>query len=50
MLTDVEILEYWEEGGVDQRRLPISTEKEKVLGFVILGRDAGEANPSFPGS
>ena len=49
MLTDVEIHVHWEESGVNQRRLPISA-KEKVLGVVVLGRNAGEANPSFHGS
>ena len=50
MLTNVEISAYWDEGSVDQRRLSVSTKEEEVLVVVILGRNAGEADPSFSGS
>ena len=50
MLTNVEIAAYWEKSGVDQRRLPVPTEEEEMLGVIILRRNGGEANPSFSGS
>ena len=50
MLTNVEIPTYWEESSVDQGRLPVSTKEEVVFGVVILGRNTGEADPTFSGS
>ena len=50
MLTNVEIAAYWEKSGVDQRRLPVPTEEEEMLGVIILRRNAGEADSSFSGS
>ena len=48
LLTEVKTPAHWEEGSVDQRRLPIPGKEKEVLRIVILRWSSSKAYPTFP--